>query len=138
VVRRALEFCEREDRPPPWITRHHNSEDCGTIVNPDEVAPDRDGSSPQAAIAIDSVAGEYGWLQKHLPGFFLTRQALTQFDGRMFDVLTIRNDAGIERQIFFDVSSFYGRKRRRKEEMKKKKKRRKRTGNVLDRTLLID
>ena len=76
-----------------------------------EIPPDRDGSSPRAAIPVESVAAEYGWLREHLPGFRLASQGLTNFEGRPLDVLTVRADSGEERQVFFDISSFFGRGR---------------------------
>lgn len=76
---------------------------------PGEVLPERDGSSPQAAIPVDSVAAEYAWLREHLPGFRLATQALIEFEGRPLDALTLRTEAGEERQIFFEIASFYGR-----------------------------
>jgi hypothetical protein len=73
-----------------------------------EVVPDRDGSSPQAAIQVGSVAKEYDWLRRHLPGFRLVVQGLIEFEGKPLDVLTVRAESGDERRVFFDISSFFG------------------------------
>jgi hypothetical protein len=79
-----------------------------------KVPPDRDGSSPQAAIPVESVLAEYAWLREHLPGFSLARQSLTEFEGMPLDALTVRAETGEEREIYFDISSFFGLERVRR------------------------
>ncbi len=78
-----------------------------------EGAPHRDGSSPQTAIRVDSVAAEYDWLRKHLPDYHTAVQALGEFEGRPLDIHMLRTEAGDERQVFFDISSFFARERKR-------------------------
>lgn len=69
---------------------------------------DRDGKSPEAAIVVSSVAEEYAWLREHQPDFQLEVQALSEFDGRPYDVLRCRNDQGETRTFYFDISEFFG------------------------------
>jgi len=73
---------------------------------------DRDGTSPETAIVVSSVAEEYAWLQKHQPAFQLEMQALSEFEGRPYDVLHCRNGEGELRTFYFDISQFFGKRRR--------------------------
>ena len=68
----------------------------------------RDGSSPQKAIIVDSIAAEYQWVRDNCPGCAPEMQALQQIDGKPHDVLTVRSPSGDVRTIYFDVSRFYG------------------------------
>jgi hypothetical protein len=70
---------------------------------------DRDGSSPAKAIIVGSVEEEYEWMQRHCPGFRPQLQSLQRIKGQPYDVLTLQNDRGEERTVYFDVSRFYGR-----------------------------
>jgi len=65
------------------------------------------------------VAAEYEWIRRKYPGSKTLRQALTTLDlitGKSkykddqihFDVITIRLPDGREKEIYFDVSSFFG------------------------------
>ena len=67
-----------------------------------------DGSSPTAAIRVGSVREEYEWVGRNLPGFELQMQALAHVGGKPFDVLTLRGPDGTTRQVYFDISSFFG------------------------------
>ncbi len=67
-----------------------------------------DGSSAAQAVVVGSVAEEYAWVARHCPGFQFQMQSLQLIDGKPYDVLTLRNAQGEERQIFFDISRFYG------------------------------
>jgi hypothetical protein len=69
----------------------------------------RDGSSPQRAVVVRSIAEEYEWMRQNCRGFRPVHQALRQIDGKPFDVLTWRNDRGEERTAYFDISAFFGR-----------------------------
>ncbi len=68
-----------------------------------------DGSSPEKAVVVGSVAEEYRWMQRHHPGFQPGMQALSHIDGKPYDVLTWRNERGEERTVYFDISQFFGR-----------------------------
>jgi hypothetical protein len=67
-----------------------------------------DGSGPEAAIPVDDVAGEYRWVLTRCPGFQVVHQALTKVGGKHYDVLTLRDEGGRERKVYFDVSKFLG------------------------------
>jgi len=67
-----------------------------------------DGSSPQKAIRVADVGEEYRWVQRHCPGFRPVMQALHQLGGAPYDVLTLENDRGEKRTVYFDISSFFG------------------------------
>ena len=69
----------------------------------------RDGSTPEKAIPVGSVADEYQWMRRHCPGFAPVRQVLQQVNGRSFDVLTWQNEGGEARTVYFDISKFFGR-----------------------------
>ena len=67
-----------------------------------------DGSSAAEAVVVGSVGDEYAWVQRHCPGFQLQMQSLQEIEGKPYDVLTLRNAAGEERTIYFDISRFFG------------------------------
>jgi hypothetical protein len=69
---------------------------------------ERDGTAAEKAIVVRSVEEEYRWMQRHYPGFMPQCQALTDIDGKPFDVLTWRNESGEEVTVYFDISRFYG------------------------------
>jgi hypothetical protein len=74
----------------------------------DGAQADRDGSSPERAIRVRSIAEEYRWIQDNLPTHRLACQGLLQHAGRMYDLLTLRSEMGDEREVYFDISDFYG------------------------------
>jgi hypothetical protein len=76
----------------------------------EEVAPRSDeGSSPQTAIAVASIAAEYQWVKANCPGFRPGGQSLIQVNGKPYDRLTLKDADGRERTVYFDISSFFGR-----------------------------
>ena len=68
----------------------------------------RDGSSAEKAIVVGGVPEEYDWVARHCPGFRFRMQALQEIEGKPYDVLTLRNEQGEERTVYFDISSFFG------------------------------
>ena len=68
----------------------------------------RDGSSPDNAIVVDSGPEEYKWIARHRPGFKLKFQALIDVNGKPYDALTLYNKKGEEQTVYFDISKFYG------------------------------
>lgn len=74
-----------------------------------------DGSSADSAIIIrgagDSMVGisaEYAWLEREYPGATMRAQSLRHEGDRMYDVLEIVTEDGANREIWFDISDFFG------------------------------
>ena len=73
-----------------------------------------DGSTCATAVKIHAadersgVKAEYAWLKEHYPGAKTTGQALTTCEKRPTDVLTIKTDTGQEKELYFDISDFFG------------------------------
>lgn len=73
-----------------------------------------DGLSFERAIPIlaessaEGVPKEYEYLRRHYPGWRRTRQALLRHEGRSYDRLTIVSPAGETKDIYFDITSFFG------------------------------
>jgi hypothetical protein len=78
-----------------------------------EPGPTPDGSSPQTAISVGSVAEEYAWISRNLPGARLETQSLTYVDEKPFDSLALILESGERRVVIFDISSFFGQEHRR-------------------------
>jgi hypothetical protein len=68
----------------------------------------QDGSSPARAVPVNSVGEEYEWMRLHCAGLKLVKQSLCELDGKPFDVHTLRDANAAEREVYFDISSFYG------------------------------
>lgn len=74
----------------------------------------RDGSSFANAIVINEatetagVDAEYKWIRGNQPGFKTTMQSLRFYKGRSYDVLHIKNAEGAEKDIYFDISRYFG------------------------------
>lgn len=62
-----------------------------------------DGSGPEQAIPVESVADEYRWVLLHLPGFGLQAQSVVQMDGTSYDRMDLRDGQGQERQVYFRI-----------------------------------
>jgi predicted Zn-dependent protease len=73
-----------------------------------------DGSSYEKAIVIEEksekkgVDAEYAWLRQNYPGCRVGKQALNFKDKKPYDILTITTAEGETRQIYFDISNFFG------------------------------
>ena len=82
-----------------------------TEVSDDDIVFDleRDGSSWEKSIVVQSVREEYQWVAAHHPGLTMKQQSL-QFHGKKhpFDVLTFTDSTGKEHTFYFDIGSFYG------------------------------
>ena len=68
----------------------------------------RDGSSPEKAVIVNGIAEEYQWIRTNCPGFVPQMQALQHINDRPYDVLTLRNENGEERVVYFDIANFFG------------------------------
>jgi uncharacterized protein YceK len=69
---------------------------------------ERDGSSIEKAVIVNSIREEYQWVQKHFPGARVTRQALIERRGKHYDELTFITPSGETRKVYFDINSFFG------------------------------
>lgn len=74
-----------------------------------------DGSSEQNAVVINEtgetagVADEYAWLRNHYPGYTFEKQSLVfSKDGHPYDVLDIKTSDGQKKEVYFDISKFFG------------------------------
>lgn len=73
-----------------------------------------EGSSIETAVIIDEntetkgIAAEYKWLQKHYPGYKKKSQSLLHKNGIPYDIITIKTANGKQKQIYFNISNFFG------------------------------
>ena len=74
----------------------------------------KDGSSYEKAIFIEEksetkgVHAEYEWIKKNYPGSKVMGQSLSYKDKKPYDVIHIETAAGDKKDIYFDISGFYG------------------------------
>lgn len=82
---------------------------CVTPPDAASVAASAGGTGPDDAYVVQSVAQEYEILR--LLGLEMEVQSLHVIDGKPFDVLEVRDPAngGAEREVWFDISRFFGR-----------------------------
>ncbi len=73
-----------------------------------------DGSSPEHAVDLsiahseaEGMAAQRDWLNRHYPGAQVTSQSLLSGPPVM-DLITISLPSGEEREIYFDISSYFG------------------------------
>jgi tetratricopeptide (TPR) repeat protein len=69
---------------------------------------ERDGSSFAKAIIAQSIPKEYEWIREYYPGAAVKMQSLVFNDGKPYDILHIETIDGVKKQIYFDISSFFG------------------------------
>ena len=62
----------------------------------------------QASHEFQGIAMEYQWLEEHFPGYQTLSQATTSHGGRRYDIISILTADGKWMDIFFDITSFYG------------------------------
>jgi hypothetical protein len=78
------------------------------------ISTENDGSSYQKAIIINErgeskgVGAEYAWLRQNYPGYTSKGQSLTFDKKKPYDIITIVTAEGLEKEIYFDISKFYG------------------------------
>ena len=72
------------------------------------------GLSYQNAVIISEktetsgVKAEYRWLEENYPGYRMIQQSLNFHDKKPYDILKIKTAEGKIKEIYFDISSFYG------------------------------
>jgi len=75
-----------------------------------------DGSSMERAVKIHEndtergIAAENAWIAEHLPQYRKTGQALLQDKSGIYDRITVQSAAGDTREIYFEISEFFGRR----------------------------
>lgn len=73
-----------------------------------------DGTSYEKAVVIDEknehrgTAAEYSWLKKNYPGYKILKQEVSYYDNNPYDVITIRTKERKAKQVYFNISSFFG------------------------------
>ncbi len=92
-------------------TKSKTGSSSGTVsVNSGE----RDGSSFEKAIIVEEktesagVDAEYKWLAQHYPGYKLQQQSLLMNSGKSYDKMHIKTAQGEVKDIYFDISNFFG------------------------------
>jgi hypothetical protein len=74
----------------------------------------RDGSSFEKAIVLNEkstgagIKAEYAWVKEKYPDSKVVKQALMHKGKRSYDVLTVQKAAGGTEEVYFDITSFYG------------------------------
>jgi hypothetical protein len=81
-----------------------------TIINNDAptVATAKDGSSKENAISVKSIDAEYLWIRQNYPGSKVIKQALLRDGKKSYDKLIFVTSAGETKEIYFDITSFFG------------------------------
>lgn len=69
---------------------------------------ERDGSSPERAIAVKSIKEEYDWVYAKYPQSRVVKQALISQGKRHYDLLTVALPDGRREEFYFDITSFFG------------------------------
>ena len=73
-----------------------------------------EGSSFETAVILESsnefegIAAERQWFEARYPGCEKIGQALTFHGDKVYDVITIRTADGVEKDIYFDITAFFG------------------------------
>jgi hypothetical protein len=76
--------------------------------------PGHEGVSAETALVVqaanedEGVALEYLWIDTHLPGSAVTSQSLRDQGARVYDVLRVDPLIGSEREVWFDITDWYG------------------------------
>jgi len=75
-----------------------------------------DGSSMARAVKIHEndtergIAAENAWIAEHLPQYRKTGQALLRDKSGIYDRIIVQSAAGDTREIYFEISEFFGRR----------------------------
>ena len=71
-------------------------------------ASERDGSSIEKAIIVNSIAEEYQYVRRVCQGYDFLGQALVFEDKNPYDILTWQKPDGEKVKYYFDISKFFG------------------------------
>jgi hypothetical protein len=69
-----------------------------------------DGSSPEKAIKVKSIAEEYEYISKHCVGCRVVMQSLINKKGRYYDAIEVLKADGEKFTYYFDITSFFGKR----------------------------
>lgn len=78
------------------------------------ISSSNDGSSYENAIVINEknesagVAAEYAWIRINYPESKTKGQSLNFYNNKSYDIITILTSDGVEKELYFDISKFYG------------------------------
>lgn len=87
---------------------------CQSLPFPEKLTSQGDGSSADLAVDLSAARTEFEgiqaekvWLNQHYPRARVKSQSLIA-GKKMMDLLTIVLPSGEEREVYFDISSFFG------------------------------
>ena len=99
----------------PKNTQKNVSEDSGRdTTNSSAVRTPSDGKSFETAIVIQEkketpgVHAEYQWIRDHYSNYKVSQQSLTYHNKKPYDVISIEFDDGDKKDVYFDISKFFG------------------------------
>jgi hypothetical protein len=82
--------------------------DTAVVVSPG------DGKSFETAVLIrektedKGIHAEYVWISEHYTNYKIVRQSLSTWNKKPFDVITIELGDSSKKDIYFDISRYYG------------------------------
>jgi len=59
-------------------------------------------------ISYKGVSAEYKWLKQNYAGYRIIDQKISFFDNKPYDIFTIKTKEGEEKNIYFNISAFFG------------------------------
>ena len=68
----------------------------------------QDGTSFEKAIVVKNIDEEYDWIRKNYPESRFLGQALLFNNKKPFDRLSIELPSGEKKDVYFDISKFFG------------------------------
>lgn len=73
-----------------------------------------DGLSYEKAVILNEnnshkgVSAEYKWLKQNYSGYSILDEKISFFDNKPYDIFTIKTKEGEEKNIYFNISAFFG------------------------------
>lgn len=62
----------------------------------------------KGATELTGIPAEYGWLAKQYPGYRKLDQSTIEQNQRLYDVIRFTTREGIQKNVYFDITEFYG------------------------------
>ncbi|WP_157491893.1 hypothetical protein [Gelidibacter mesophilus] len=69
---------------------------------------ERDGSTYEKAVIVNSIVEEYEYVKKDCQGCQLLGQSLSHYKNKPYDILSLKKLDGEEVAYYFDISKFFG------------------------------